>query len=93
MSDEIRFYKGRHRVKILSKSHGHWVIETLEPFEDCVYGKTTNVKIGEKRIVAPNLLFKRKGLQSPIKEHSYELEMEKKLKKLIEHENEKQKKS
>jgi len=69
---EIRFYKGKHKVRILSKSQGHWVIETLEPFEDNIYGKKVDVKIGEKRIVAPNLLFRKKGFQPPIKEHAYD---------------------
>lgn len=83
MDENIRFYKGKHKVKVLSQSKGNWLVETLEPFEDVVYGKSVSVKAGERRIVAPNLLFKRKGLSPPIKEHTYELKMEKKLKRFI----------
>jgi hypothetical protein len=50
------------------------------------------VKVGEQRIVAPNLLFKKKGLPPPLKEHTYELKMEKKLKHLIEEEEQKENK-
>jgi len=89
MSEEIRFYKGRHKVKVMTKSRGHWIVEALEPFEDRVYGEKVKVKTGERRIVAPNLLFKRKGLPPPVKEHVYELKMEKKLKRLIAEEEKK----
>ena len=83
MTKEVRFYKGKFKVAILSQSRGNWVVEALEPFEDEVYGKKVKVKAGEKRIVAPNLLFKMEGLPPPIKEHTYELKMEKKVKKLV----------
>jgi hypothetical protein len=89
MGEDVRFYKGKHKVKALSQSKGNWLVETLEPFEDTVYGKSISVKAGERRIVAPNLLFKRRGLPPPIKEHTYELKMEKKLKSFI---NKKEKK-
>ena len=91
MSDEIRYFKGKHKVRILTKSRGNWVVEALEPFEDVVYGQRVNVKVGERRIVVPNLLFKMKSLPPPVKEHVYELKMEKKLKRFIaEEEEEKQ---
>jgi hypothetical protein len=83
VSEEVRFYKGKFRVKVLSKSRGNWTVEALEPFEDRVHRERVNVKAGERRIVAPNLLFKRKGLAPPLKEHVYELKMEKKLRRLI----------
>jgi hypothetical protein len=83
MSDEVRFYKGKFMVKVLTKSRGYWIVEALEPFEDLVSGEKVHVKAGERRIVVPNLLFKRKSLPPPVKEHVYELEMEKKLKRLI----------
>lgn len=83
MSDEIRYYKGKHKVRVLSRSLGNWTIEALEHFKDTIRDQTMTVKQGERRIVKPNLLFKRKALPSPIKEHTYELEMEKKLKHLI----------
>jgi hypothetical protein len=41
--------------------------------------------------VAPNLLSKRKGLAPLVKEHTYELKMEKKLKHFIEEQQEKNK--
>jgi hypothetical protein len=93
MTKEIRFYKGKYKVAILSESSGNWVVEAMEPFEDEVYGKQVKVKAGETRIVAPNLLFKMEGLSPPIKEHTYELKMEKKLKKLVAEEEEKEGKS
>lgn len=83
MSRDIRYYKGKYKVVVLSQSRENWVVEAMEPFEDEVYGKKVKVKTGEKRIVAPNLLFKRENLPPPVKEHTYELEMEKKLKKLV----------
>jgi hypothetical protein len=84
MSEDIRFYKGKHKVKVLSESKGNWIVEALEPFEDIVNRERVSVKEGERRIVSPNLLLKRKGLPPPIKEHTYELKMEKKLKHFIE---------
>jgi hypothetical protein len=86
MSTKVRFYKGKHKVKVLSESRGNWVVEALETFEDMVNGEKTTVKVGEKRIVPPNLLFEREGLPPPAKEHVYELKMEKKLKKIVEKE-------
>jgi hypothetical protein len=79
---ENRYYKGKHKVKVLTRSRGSWIVEALEDFDDVVYGEKVKVKVGERRIVAPNLLFKRKGYP-PRKEHTYELKMEKKLKRLI----------
>jgi hypothetical protein len=91
MSDDIRFYRGKFRVKVLTKSSGYWIVEALEPFEDIVSGEKVYVKVAERRIVVPSLLFKRKGLPPPVKEHVYELKMEKKLKRLITEEEEKKK--
>lgn len=89
MNDEIRYYKGKRMVKVLTKSRGNWIVESLEPFEDTVNGQKISVKIGEKRIVVPNVLFKAKSLPPPVKEHVYELKMEKKLKHLIANEEKK----
>jgi hypothetical protein len=89
MSDEVRFYKGKFKVKVLTKSRGYWIVEALEPFEDIVSDEKTHVKVGEKRIVAPNLLFKKKSLPPPAKEHVYELKMEKKLRRFIAEEEKK----
>lgn len=90
MSEEDRFYKGKHKVRILTRSRGNWIVEALEPFEDTVNDQKVRVKTGERRIVAPNLLFKRKGLPPPTREHTYELKMEKKLKHYIEEEEKKE---
>jgi len=84
LSGEIRFYKGKHKVRVVTESRGNWIVEALEDFEDIVDGESVKVKKGEKRIVAPNLLFRMEGLPPPVKEHSYELKMEKKLKHLVE---------
>ena len=89
MNNEVRFYKGKFTVKVLTKSRGYWIVEALDPFEDVVNGEKVHVKAGERRIVVPNLLFKRKGLPPPVKEHVYELKMEKRLKRLIEEEEKK----
>lgn len=83
MSEEIRYYKGKNKVLVLSKSRGHWIVKALEAFEDELYGKNVKVKVGERRFVPPNELFKLKGTYPHVKEHTYELKMEKKLKKLV----------
>jgi hypothetical protein len=93
MSEEIRYYKGKFMVKVLTKSRGNWIVEALEPFEEKVYGEHVKVKAGERRIVPPNSLFKRKGLPPPVKEHTYELKMEKKLKHFIAEQEKKQRKT
>jgi hypothetical protein len=89
MNDEIRYYKGKHKVRVLTKSQGNWIVEALESFEDARRDQKISVKLGERRIVVPNLLFKTKSLSPPVKEHAYELKMEKKLKHLIAEEEKK----
>jgi asparagine synthetase B (glutamine-hydrolysing) len=91
MSDEVRYYKGKHKVRVLTESRGNWIVETLEAFEDIVNGEKIKVKKGERRIVAPNLLFQREALPPPVKEHVYELKMEKKLKRLVKEEEDEDK--
>ena len=44
---EIRYYKGKHKVKVLTESRGYWIVEALEPFEDSTYGRKVKVKAGE----------------------------------------------
>jgi hypothetical protein len=83
MSTEVRYYKGKHKVRVLTESRGNWIVEALEAFEDIVDGEKIRVEKGERRIVAPNLLFQREALPPPMKEHVYELKMEKKLKRLV----------
>jgi hypothetical protein len=83
MSEEVRYYKGKHKVKVVTKSAGYWIVETLEEFDDVVEGEKVTVKVGERRIVPSNTVRKRKSLPPPVKEHAYELKMEKKLKRLV----------
>ena len=93
MSKDMRYYKGKYKVKVLSESKGSWIVEALESFEDDIQGTKRKVKAGERRIVAPNLLFKKEDLPPPIREHVYELKMEKKLKHLIDEEEKKEDKT
>jgi hypothetical protein len=88
---EMRYYKGKYKVRVLTKSRGSWIVEALEEFQDDVQGEKVEVKPGAQHIVAPNLLFKKKGLPPPLKEHVYELKMEKRLKHLIAEEGKKKK--
>jgi hypothetical protein len=86
LTDEIRYYKGKHRVRVLTKTQGNWIVEALEPFVDIVNGQRIGVKTKERRIIRPNLLYKELGLAPPFREHAYELRMEKKLKQLVKEE-------
>ncbi len=83
MAEQIRYYKGIHKVKILTKSEGYWIVEALEDFDDFIDDKVTQVKAGEQRIVPDTLLYGHMHLAAPVKEHAYELEMEKKLKRMV----------
>jgi hypothetical protein len=92
LSEEIRYYKGLHKVKIMTKSEGYWIIEALEEFEDTFDGEQVTVKIGEQRIVPPRAVHKNKILPPTIKEHEYELKMERKVKQIVAKEEKKAKK-
>ena len=81
---EIRYYRGKYKVKVMTKSRGNWIVEALEEFEDVFEGEEIKVKVGTRRIVTPNLLLKTKSLAPAPKEHTYELKMKKKLKRFIE---------
>ena len=70
-------------MRVVTQSEGYWTIEALEDFEDIVDREKTVVKAGEQRIVTPNLVFKQKSLPPMVKEHAYELQMEKKVKQLV----------
>jgi hypothetical protein len=83
VSEEAQYYKGKHKVKVVTKSAGYWIVEALEEFDDVVDGEKVTVKVGERRIVPSNIVRKRKSLPPPVKEHAYELNMEKRLKRLI----------
>lgn len=80
---EVWYYKGVHKVKVVTESEGYWIVEALEDFDDYVNGEKVTVKVGEQRIVPSDSVYKRKYLAPPIKEHEYELKMEKKLKRFI----------
>jgi len=80
---EIQYYKGVHKVKVLTESEGYWIVEALEDFEDSVDDEKVAVKAGERRIVPLNSVHKQKTLPPMVKEHAYELEMEKKLKRMV----------
>jgi len=80
---EVWYYKGVHKVRVVTESEGYWIVEALEEFEDDVAGEKVKVKVGEQRIVPSETVYKRKYLSPPVKEHAYELKMEKKLKQLV----------
>jgi Leu/Phe-tRNA-protein transferase len=80
---EIQYYKGVHKVKVLTESEGYWIVEAQEDFDDSVDGEKVTVKAGERRIVPVNSVHKQKTLPPMVKEHAYELEMEKKLKRMV----------
>jgi hypothetical protein len=80
---EIRFYKGKHRVKVVTESVGYLTVEALEDFEDVVGDEKITVKKGERRIVLVEDVHRQKTLPPMVKEHAYELEMEKELKRMV----------
>ena len=90
MSEEVRYYKGKHKVRVVTESAGYWIVEALEEFNDCVDGIEVTVKVGERRIVPSSTVYKHQSIPLPIKEHVYELKMEKKLKQLVAKEEKKQ---
>ena len=57
---EIYYYKGLHKVKVLTESEGYWIVEALEDFKDFVDGQKVTVKAGERRIVQTTELQKKK---------------------------------
>jgi hypothetical protein len=89
LNEDIRFYKGKFKVKVTNQSKGYWTIEALEDFEDLENDACAKVKKGESRIVPSNTVLKSQKIPPPIKEHSYELRMEKKVKKMVEEEEKK----
>jgi len=80
---EVRYYKGIHKVKVVTESVGYWTVEALEDFDDVVDDEKVYVKAGERRIVPSDSVHKQKTLPPMVKEHAYELEMEKKLKRMV----------
>ena len=80
---EFLYYKGLYKVKVVTESEGYWIVEALEDFDDNVDGEKATVKTGERRIVPPADLHKKKTLSPPIPEHVYELQLEKKVKRMV----------
>lgn len=83
MGEEIRFYKGKFKVRVINESKGFWTVEALEDFEDVVENSEVLVKAGERRIVPSNTVHRNQNIPAPIREHSYELKMEKKVKQMV----------
>ncbi len=77
------YYKGLYRVKVVTESEGYWIIEALEDFKDCIEGEKVPVKAGERRIVQPNDIVKKDDFPSMVSEHAYELQLEKKVKRMV----------
>jgi len=88
--NEVLYYKGIHKVKVVTESVGYLIVEALEEFCDYVDGQRVKVAAGERRIVPTDSVHKRRGM-AQVKEHTYELKMERKLKRLVEKEEERQK--
>ncbi len=85
--NDVFFYKGLYKVKVLTISEGYYIVEALENFEDYQDNKRVAVKVGEQRIVEPNQLHEKKALPPPVPEHIYERQLEKKVKEIVqEHE-------
>ena len=87
---EIRYYKGKFKVKVVTESVGYLTVEALEDFDDIVDDEKITVKVGERRIVPANTVHKEKALPPMVKEHAYELKMEKKLKQIVAEEEKKE---
>ncbi len=85
MDNQVFFYKGLHKVKVMTKSEGYWIVEALEDFEDYQDNSRVAVKVGERRIVQPGELHRKKVLSPPIPEHVYERQLERKVKRMVEH--------
>jgi len=82
--DPFYYYKGKNKVKIITESEGYWIVEALEDFKDCLEGENVPVKAGERRIVQPSELVKEDALPPMVQEHEYELQLEKKVKRMVE---------
>lgn len=80
---ETQYYRGKYKVKIVTESVGYVTVEALEDFDDIVDGEQVTVKKGETRIVPAVEVCRQKGLAPMVKEHAYELRMEKKLKRMV----------
>ena len=73
-----------YKVKIVTESNGYSIVEAQEDFKDCIEGEKVPVKAGERRIVQPTDLVKKDDLKPMVYEHEYELQLEKKVKHMVE---------
>lgn len=80
---DFMYYKGLFRVKVVTESEGYWIVEAQEDFDDTANGEKITVRAGERRIVMPSELHKKKVLPPPIPEHVYERRLEKKVKHMV----------
>ena len=71
-------------MKVVTESEGYRIVEALEDFDDFLDDKKIQVKTGERRIVDPKQLHKKKVLPPPIPEHTYERKLEEKVKRMVE---------
>ncbi len=85
------YYKGLYKVKVVTESEGYWIVEALEDFKDCIEGEKVPVKAGERRIVQPVDVIKKDTLPPMVPEHAYELQLEKKVKRMVEEYEKKEK--
>jgi hypothetical protein len=81
--ETLYYYKGKYKVKVVTESDGYWIVEAVEDFKDCLEGEKVSVKAGEKRIVQPNELVREEVLPPMVPEHEYELQLEKKVKRMV----------
>lgn len=82
--EPLYYYKGKYKVKVVTESDGYLIVEALEDFKDCLEGENVPVKAGERRIVQPSELVKEDALPPMVPEHEYELQLEKKVKRIVE---------
>jgi len=81
--EPLYYYKGKYKVKVVTESDGYWIVEAVEDFKDCLEGEKVSVKAGERRIVQPNELVREEVLPPMVPEHEYELQLEKKVKRMV----------
>jgi hypothetical protein len=84
MSQNVYFYKGLYKVKVVTQSQDYWVVEAQEDFQDTVNCQKVTVKTGQTRIVEPKELHKRKPCLRQFQNTLYERKLEKKVKKMVE---------
>jgi len=82
--ETLYYYKGKYKVKVVTESDSYWIVEAIEDFKDCLEGEKVSVKAGERRIVQPNELVREEVLPPMVPEHEYELQLEKKVKRMVE---------